>query len=192
MHVLKKEPLREFYKKERGDYNFTDVSRLSNAIYDNLFSQFSFVERNVHTFYSIVQNKEVDMSKFNKQLLKQTKNLITSVTVYNPKIKLIHSLINEETEFVLDKFNIPVPSKIIPFEVDKIDIVLVPLLVCDKKGNRIGYGKGLYDSFLVNCNKNCIKIGLSFFEPIEGVIETEEHDIPLDYCVTPTSIFSFK
>ena len=176
----------------RLDFNRRDVYRLSNAIYDKLFKGFSFENKNVHTFYSIEQNKEVDMSKINKKLLIQAKNLITSVTIFNSNLTLIHSLINKETVFVLDKFNIPVPKEFIPFDENKIDIVLVPLLVCDKKGNRIGYGKGLYDSFLIKCNENCIKIGISFFEPINGIIETEAHDVSLDYCVTPTSVYSFQ
>ena len=43
--------------------------------------------------------------------------------------------------------------------------MIIPLLAFDNKGARVGYGKGLYDRFLAQCNPNCIKIGVSLFEP---------------------------
>jgi len=69
--------------------------------------------------------------------------------------------------------------------------VFIPLLVFDKKGHRIGYGKGFYDRFLASCNPNTIKIGLSFFEIESDLIPVYKGDIPLDYCVTPKKIHAF-
>ena len=73
----------------------------------------------------------------------------------------------------------------------KIDVVFVPLLAFDEKGNRAGYGKGFYDAFLSECKPDAIKIGLSFFESEELITDVFEGDVKLDYCVTPNSIHSF-
>ena len=70
------------------------------------------------------------------------------------------------------------------------DIILVPLLAYDKKGNRVGYGKGFYDRFLRTQKNNIIKVGLSFFGP-EEIVEKKEFDQRLDFCVTPEKVFSF-
>ena len=67
----------------------------------------------------------------------------------------------------------------------------MPLLVCDKKGNRIGYGKGFYDNFLADCKPETIKIGLSFFEVENNEFSILETDIPLNFCVTPDKVYTF-
>jgi 5-formyltetrahydrofolate cyclo-ligase len=55
-------------------------------------------------------------------------------------------------------------------------VVFVPLLAFDKKGNRVGYGKGFYDAFLSKCKPETIKIGLSFFEAEETIDDVFEND----------------
>ena len=89
-------------------------------------------------------------------------------------------------------YQIPEPriqlSPIIPTE---LDVVFIPLLQADVRGNRLGYGKGFYDRYLALCRPDVIKIGLNFFEPISA-IPSEETDIPLDYLITPNRIYEFK
>ena len=73
----------------------------------------------------------------------------------------------------------------------KIDVVILPLLAYDLEGNRIGYGKGFYDNFISNLELEPLKIGISYFSP-EKSLESNNHDINLDYCITPNQIFSFS
>jgi 5-formyltetrahydrofolate cyclo-ligase len=72
-----------------------------------------------------------------------------------------------------------------------IDVVIVPLLAFDTRGNRLGYGKGFYDRFLAECKADVLKIGVSYFEPEQAFEEVDEYDIPLDICVTPERVWSF-
>ena len=67
----------------------------------------------------------------------------------------------------------------------------MPLIIVDKIGNRVGYGKGYYDRFLINCDKKVIKVGLSFFDIIEKIEDTTYNDIRLNYCITPKKIIKF-
>jgi 5-formyltetrahydrofolate cyclo-ligase len=69
--------------------------------------------------------------------------------------------------------------------------VLIPLLAFDKKGNRVGFGKGYYDKFLVHCKPTVLKVGLSFFDPVDEIEDIIGIDIPLDFCVTPKAIHFF-
>jgi 5-formyltetrahydrofolate cyclo-ligase len=73
----------------------------------------------------------------------------------------------------------------------EIDLILVPLLAFDKKGHRLGYGKGFYDRYLGACRQGVLKIGLSWFEPIEEIPEINGLDIPLSHCVTPHQLYVF-
>lgn len=187
---MNKNDIRKYYKAKRILLNQEEVSKLSKCILKQLQSNFQFEGKNVHTFYSISNQKEIEMEYINEFLMNNAESLATSITQFNP-LQLIHSKIEETTIFHVDKFNIPIPSSIIPINIDELDIVLIPLLAFDELGNRVGYGKGLYDSFLVKCKPECIKIGVSFFEHIEHNIPSESHDIKLDYCVTPNKIYSF-
>ncbi len=73
----------------------------------------------------------------------------------------------------------------------EIDLVLVPLLAYDRQGNRVGYGKGYYDRYLSRCRPDCIKVGLSYFDPIDRIDDATEFDIPLDLCITPQAVYVF-
>jgi 5-formyltetrahydrofolate cyclo-ligase len=73
----------------------------------------------------------------------------------------------------------------------EIDMVIVPLLAVDKQGHRIGYGKGYYDRFLKLCRPDCLKIGISFFEPEQSIEEKSSDDVLLNACLTPFNFFQF-
>ena len=105
---------------------------------------------------------------------------------------MVHFLLTENTKIKKNEFNIPEPLDGIEIPSNKIDVVFVPLLAFDKNGNRIGYGKGFYDSFLNECKTDVVKIGLSFFGAEERINEVFKTDIPLDFCVTPNEIYSFS
>lgn len=188
---MDKKEIRAHYKNQRLELNKLTISYLSKKIFNLLQSNFLFDQKIVHSFYSIPNQNEIEMNTINKYLLSVSNKLATSITKLSP-LRLIHSEINENTIFYKDKYNIPIPKTIIPLEVKNLDFVLIPLLAFDIKGNRIGYGKGLYDSFLNECRTDCIKIGLSFFEHHENIIQSEPHDVKLDYCVTPNKVYNFN
>jgi 5-formyltetrahydrofolate cyclo-ligase len=69
--------------------------------------------------------------------------------------------------------------------------VFIPLLAFDKSGHRVGYGAGYYDRFLSKCKPDCLKVGLSFFEPVDEISDADEFDVKLNHCVTPSKIWTF-
>jgi 5-formyltetrahydrofolate cyclo-ligase len=84
----------------------------------------------------------------------------------------------------------PVNGKLIT--ANEIDLIIVPLLVIDKKGNRCGYGKGFYDKYLSFCKADSIKLGFSYFEPVDKIQDTDTFDVPLTHCITPQHIYEFQ
>ena len=74
---------------------------------------------------------------------------------------------------------------------ETLDLVLVPLLAVDERGHRVGYGKGYYDRFLSRCAPECLKVGVSYFEPVPLIEDTHEYDLPLDICITPQQVYVF-
>jgi len=104
---------------------------------------------------------------------------------------MTHFLLTDSTKFAKNKYGISEPVDGLEVPVAKIDVVFVPLLAFDKLGHRVGYGKGFYDTFLMECRPETLKIGLSFFEAEESIDDVWEGDRKLDYCITPKTIYKF-
>jgi len=78
-------------------------------------------------------------------------------------------------------------------EVDP-DVVLVPMLVFDRAGYRIGYGAGYYDLTLAHlrAKKRITAVGIAFAaQEIEAVPRTA-FDAPLDLVLTETETIDFR
>ena len=88
-----------------------------------------------------------------------------------------------EDPLVINKYGIPEPiSNKIVFP----DILLVPLVAFDDNLNRVGYGGGFYDRYIkkLRKKKNIITIGLAYsFQKVKQ-IQTNKHDVKLDFIVT--------
>lgn len=74
------------------------------------------------------------------------------------------------------------------------DIVLVPLVMVDLHGTRLGRGAGHYDATLAGLRekKNILAIGVAYdWQVSEDSLPAEEHDQRLDGLVTPTRFILF-
>ena len=76
-------------------------------------------------------------------------------------------------------------------------VIVVPMLMFDRKLNRLGYGAGYYDKLISTLKrhfdkkqKNFITIGLAYSEQETKSIPYESHDQKLDYIVTEKEILS--
>ena len=77
---------------------------------------------------------------------------------------------------------IPEPIADGPLAEDPTGLVLMPGMVFDPQGPRIGYGGGFYDKFLER-EPNHPKVALCYdFQMVEH-LETEEFDIPVDKVI---------
>ena len=100
-------------------------------------------------------------------------------------------VVHDETIFKTNGYGIEEPIDGIDMIPTEIDLVIVPLIAFDKMGNRVGYGKGYYDRFLKRCRKDCMKIGFSYFEPVEEIEDVNKLDVKLDIAITPDNIYQF-
>ena len=64
-----------------------------------------------------------------------------------------------------------------PARIKDLDLVIVPGLAFDKKGDRLGRGKGYYDRFLSRLPKDTPSIGLAFDFQILSTVPTVSHDV---------------
>lgn len=188
---MDKKQLRIYYKKLRGFLTENEKEERSLAIANRLLSLNVWDKTYFHLFLTIEELNEINTEYILQILMGKDKEIVISKTDFD-KRKMIHFLLTENTKIRKNEYNIPEPINGIEVPSDKIDVVFVPLLAFDKKGNRVGYGKGFYDNFLNESRNDVIKIGLSFFEPEEEIDDVFESDIPLDFCVTPNEIYQFQ
>ncbi len=76
------------------------------------------------------------------------------------------------------------------YDPQQIDLIIVPCLACSKEGDRLGYGGGYYDKFLSQCSSDCEKTALLYYFQLLDNVPAEDHDVRLDYLITPSEIIN--
>ena len=185
---MTKAELRKYYKSKRTALTHNQIEAYSVAIANQLLELQVWDKEYYHVFLPIVNQKEINTEYILHILQGKDKHCILSKSDFK-SFKMTNFLLQDNTKIVVNKYGIPEPVNGIEIDNSKIEVVFVPLLAYDTKGNRVGYGKGFYDRFLSECNPNCIKVGLSFYKPEKEIKDVLETDIKLDYCVTPDAIF---
>lgn len=187
---MNKSDLRKKYKELRVQLSDQEIEEKSMQIANQTLELPVWNYRFYHTFLSITEQKEVNTEYLLHILQGKDKEVIIPKTDFKTG-HLVNYLLTDQTVIKKNRWNIPEPQEGIEISTDKIEVVFIPLLAFDKSGHRIGYGKGFYDRFLAGCRPDIIKIGLSFFEPVEEIKDVFSSDIPLSYCVTPDNLYDF-
>ena len=194
LKFMKKAALRTQFLAQRMALTEAEITAKSQRISDWLCQSLPMQSwAYLHSFLPIKTKNEIDtwliINRMNRDF--------PFCKIVVPKIlsdgQLAHYQLNK-SHLIANKWGVlePDSSKDTPIDCSKIDLVLVPLLAFDKAGNRVGYGKGFYDEFLKHCRPDCLKVGLSFFEPVDAIEGVSATDMPLDYCVTPNRIWTFS
>lgn len=185
---MNKKELRTKYKALRKNLSLSEIEEMSLKIANNVLRLPIWDKNNFHVHLPITEHNEVNTEYILHILFGKDKNCIVSKSDFK-SLTMTHFLLTDATKIKKNDFNIPEPVDGIEVPVSKIEVVFVPLLAYDKEGNRVGYGKGFYDTFLTQCQAETIKIGLSFFEPENKIEDAYEKDIKIDYCITATTIY---
>lgn len=187
---MTKKEARNKYKEARNKLTSEAIETKSLAIANQLLRMEIWDKLYFHLFLTIEELKEINTEYILQILAGKDKETILSKCDFDT-LEMTHYLLTDATKIKKNCYNIPEPIDGIEVPVAKIDVVFVPLLAYDKKGNRVGYGKGFYDMFLSKCSSGTLKIGLSFFPPEEKIEDVSSNDIKLDFCVTPNGIIAF-
>jgi 5-formyltetrahydrofolate cyclo-ligase len=188
---MNKKELRAKYKALRQELSLDEIEDKSLAIANRMLQLDIWEKTYFHLYLTIEEQKEIETEYILQILAGYDKEIVVSKSNFDT-LEMTNYLLTDNTKFQKNEYNIFEPVDGIEVPNAKIDVVFVPLLAFDKKGNRVGYGKGFYDKFLSRCNEEVIKVGLSFFEAEEGIDGIFENDIRLDYCVTPTTNYVFR
>jgi 5-formyltetrahydrofolate cyclo-ligase len=185
-----KSKLRKSHLARQRALSPVERDAMSTQIANNFFAGFDLTQVNLlHCFVPIEKFNEIDTSYIFHGIWKQFPQIQTVV----PRVDFDRGEMDSvrytaETELEQNRWNIHEPSHDESVEAELIDMVLTPGLAYDRSGHRIGYGKGFYDRFLDLCRPDCVKVGLSYFEPVGEIEDTHEGDVRLDHIVTPEHV----
>lgn len=187
---MTKKELRLFYKKEREQLSASSILKYDDLLLIQFQKLYFDNAKILLSYWSI--NNEPNTQIYTSYLKHIIEGLEIAYPVSNFKNNEMDAfLVNHDTRFATNSYGLTEPINGKQINANKIDIVFVPLLVCDVNGYRVGYGKGFYDRFLAQCKNNVIKIGFCYFNPIEKIDDKNNFDIPLNYCITPQKIYEF-
>ncbi len=78
----------------------------------------------------------------------------------------------------------PGPECVRPLEAGDLDLVVVPGVAFDVRGNRLGYGGGFYDRFLIRTRPETVYIAPAFEVQVAAEVYPGPHDIPVHIVYT--------
>jgi 5-formyltetrahydrofolate cyclo-ligase len=188
---MNKEELRKIYRNKRLALTNREHQELSQNLADLFFQSVDLSNvKTLHIFLPIESKREPNTWLIIERIRKE----FPHIRLVIPKVTgemMEHIFFEGDHQLEKTKWGMVEPKQGTKAEAKEMDMVIVPLLAIDKQGHRIGYGKGYYDRFLLQCRDDCKKIGISFFENEMIIEEKSISDITLNACITPNEFLLF-
>lgn len=184
---MDKKEIRKHVKDSLKKMTTEEYQVLSNIIGMKLLKETSIIEGKTIAI-TISNFPEVETKKIIENLWELGKKVV--VPKCNP---VDHSMafyaINNfnQLETVYMDLQEPIPEKTELVNSKEIDVMIVPGIVFDKKGNRIGYGGGYYDRYLEKYDG--ILISLAFDIQLVDAVPTDLYDLPVQLLITENNRF---
>lgn len=191
--MLTKKDIRKEYLEKRLNLPDDAITLLNRQLLEQCRQLDYSTFRLAHIFLPIAEKKEADthaLVNWARKAYPALKWTLSRSDMHNSEME--HFLWEADTELVKNRYGIPEPVGGKMVQPADMDLVFVPLLAFDLQGQRVGYGKGMYDRFLKQCPPDVTTIGLSLFDPVIAIEDTSHLDVPLRIAVTPHSIYYFK
>lgn len=124
--------------------------------------------------------------KFIRRALDDSKALVLPrVDRRNSRLEL-YEVRDLDSELVAGPWGIrePRPDLCLTAVLAEVDFVVVPGLGFTARGDRLGYGRGYYDSLLVHRERRTALIAAAFAIQVVEVIPVGPHDVPVDMVIS--------
>jgi 5-formyltetrahydrofolate cyclo-ligase len=133
----------------------------------------------------VSRGDEVDTAPLIRKLL-ETKGVFAAPRVIGEGQLEFHLAREFPQGFSPGRYGILEPDPAIRSEtidIAECGVVFVPGVAFDRKGNRIGYGKGYYDRALQR-SMSSLSIGLAYSFQVLERVPSEAHDVPIKMLIT--------
>ena len=181
---MDKKTVRKHIRSKREALDENTVKKASEAIADIFFERCLNKKDNAFLLYSDFRNEVMTKTIIDKLLSCGKK-------VYLPIVRGDDIVIGEygEASLKTGAYGIYEPENASGAEACDIDVFVVPGIAFDKKGGRIGFGKGYYDRLLAKARPDSKKIALAYEMQIVDDAYSEEFDFRMDAIVTEKEFY---
>ena len=173
---MTKQELRQAIRRQKQMFSGNDASETLRQLRQHP----RLINADTLLLYSALQD-EVPTQSLLDELVAQGKTVLLPRVVSDTDMELRQYTGLQDLQ--VGAFGILEPTGKLFTDYEKIDVAVVPGMAFDKKGHRLGRGKGYYDRFLRLLPKT-YKIGICFSWQLVDNVPTDEHDILMDHILS--------
>ncbi len=175
-----KKEQRKIFMQQRKMFSIEQREVFDDLIYEQVISSKEYIECSEILIYISV-SFEVDTRKIIENALANGKTVFAPVVTNEKRVMKFYKLTSLD-DLIKTKFGVLEPKPIEQWNNNKDALCIVPALVFDKKGYRVGYGGGYYDYFL---SANEVKsIGIIYDDFLIEKVLIDCYDQRVDKIIT--------
>jgi len=190
---LDKKELRKQIITERDRLTDEEIAAKSATIAEKLFNLPAF-ERAEAIMYFVSFGSEVDTRPMVEETIRSGKIALAPKAVPQSRELIPSRILDWESDLMPGYYNIPEPraGALRPYTPEQIDLLIVPGVAFDLKGNRLGYGGGYYDRFFSLLKPGTPLVALVFDLQIVPAVPIEEWDRRVDCIITDQRLIEVR
>ncbi len=182
---VEKSKIRETVLNQLKIQPLSERSRKNEKILNQISQLNSFQKSKVIMFY-VAMNEEVDTVPLLKKVLQENRTVTVPFVDKKNSSLLSVQILDPQKDLAPGSYGILEPKEhlIKPFDLKRLDLVLVPGIAFDRKGRRLGRGKGYYDRFLKSLPPHVETIGLAYDFQLMETIPVNDLDIAVSRVIS--------
>lgn len=174
---MNKEEIRNQVKARKSLLSAIEKAQAALAVFSRLEQSAAFaLAENILLYHSLPD--ELSTREFLDRWSGRKRFFLPRVNGLNLEI-----LPYDRSRMALGAFHIEEPQGEDTADISQIELVVVPAVAYDRRGNRVGRGKGYYDRLLASTGATKVGVGYDF-QLIDGDIPAEPHDVAVDMVIT--------
>lgn len=190
---MDKKELRKQIITERDQLTDEEIATKSATIAEKLYNLPAF-DRAEAIMYFVSFGSEVNTRPMVEETIRRGKTALAPKAVPQSRELIPSKILDWESDLVPGYYNIPEPraGALRPYAPEQIDLLIVPGVAFDLKGNRLGYGGGYYDRFFSLLKPGTPLVALVFDLQIVPEVPVDEWDRPVDCVITEKRLIEIK
>ena len=190
---MDKRAFRETIFQQRDALTAEQIREKSLKIADQLYSLSLYIQAGTVMFFLSFRS-EVDTRPAVEKSMALGKQVCIPKAIPKTREMIPSQLLDWEQDLVPGAYDIPEPrpEKLRPVEPAQIDLLIVPGVAFDLRGNRLGYGGGYYDRFFPLLRPKIPLVALAFELQIVSAVPVEEWDRQVHCIVTENRVILTK
>lgn len=179
---MDKKKYRKEVQQNLAKMSYTEYCERSQVLGKLLLNEQAIVDAKTVAI-TLSNRPEIDTTFIIEQLWKMNKQVVVPKCTHEDRSMQFYEIESfAQTERAYKDILEPVPELTERVEKQQIDVIVVPGVVFDRRGYRIGFGGGYYDRYLVGFEGS--RIALAFDEQLINNMPRESHDLPVHILIT--------